>query len=355
MKLVVIDPIETNAGKSADEWIGIVPGTDGELALALANVLVNELGIYDAEFLKRHTNGTYLIGADGRYVRDGASGKPQVWDTVRGAAGAFDAVGWESQALVGEYTVDGRACMPAFRKVKEHLAGYAPEAAARICGVPAATIRRIAREFGEAAAIGSTIEVDGQILPLRPACVNWCRGPIAHEHGFLTGFSLQLLNMIVGAIDVPGGHLGANPVGPWWEPGVSADGLLVPTTHTLVNVGNNPYPGPVPTMPESICVSELFPVAPYSGSMLYEGILDPEKFGIPYRPEMLLVCRSNPLMSTIDPETVAAALRKIPFIVAFAFAADETTEFADLVFPAVQRNIANKQGRINRFFGGSPA
>lgn len=333
MKLVVIDPIETNAGKSADEWIGIVPGTDGELALALANVLVNELGIYDAEFLKRHTNGTYLIGADGRYVRDGASGKPQVWDTVRGAAGAFDAVGWESQALVGEYTVDGRACMPAFRKVKEHLAGYAPEAAARICGVPAATIRRIAREFGEAAAIGSTIEVDGQILPLRPACVNWCRGPIAHEHGFLTGFSLQLLNMIVGAIDVPGGHLGANPVGPWWEPGVSADGLLVPTTHTLVNVGNNPYPGPVPTMPESICVSELFPVAPYSGSMLYEGILDPEKFGIPYRPEMLLVCRSNPLMSTIDPETVAAALRKIPFIVAFAFAADETTEFADLVFP----------------------
>lgn len=48
-------------------------------------------------------------------------------------------------------------------------------------------------------------------------------------------------------------------------------------------------------------MSELFPVAPYSGSMLYEGILDPEKFGIPYRPEMLLVCRSNPLMSTIDP------------------------------------------------------
>lgn len=133
MKLVVMDPIETNAGKSADEWIGIVPGTDGELALALANVLVNELGIYDAEFLEDDTRTDTLIGTDSQ-VRDGASGKPQVWDTVRGAAGAFDAVGWESQALVSEYTVDGRACMPAFRKVKEHLAGYAPEAAARICG-----------------------------------------------------------------------------------------------------------------------------------------------------------------------------------------------------------------------------
>lgn len=39
------------------------------------------------------------------------------------------------------------------------------------------------------------------------------------------------------------------------------------------------------------------------------------------------------MMSTINPETVAEALKKFPFIVAFAFDIDESTEFADLVIP----------------------
>ena len=37
-------------------------GTDGIIALAMINILLNELNVYDAEFLKKKTNGRYLIG-----------------------------------------------------------------------------------------------------------------------------------------------------------------------------------------------------------------------------------------------------------------------------------------------------
>jgi anaerobic selenocysteine-containing dehydrogenase len=40
---------------------------------------------------------------------------------------------------------------PAFDLPKEHLKKYTPEHVGKITGVPAATVRRIAREFGEAA------------------------------------------------------------------------------------------------------------------------------------------------------------------------------------------------------------
>jgi len=55
-KVVVIDPrLSLTAGK-ADEWIPIQPGTDGALALAMANVIIGE-GLYDARFVQSRTAG----------------------------------------------------------------------------------------------------------------------------------------------------------------------------------------------------------------------------------------------------------------------------------------------------------
>lgn len=332
MKLVVVDPICTTAGAHADEWIPIRPGTDAALALAMANVLINELGVYDATFLQAHTNAPYLIAEDGRYARDPVTNKPLVWDCEREQAVAFDTRP-TSVALTGTYEATAGRCMPAFQKLQEHVRGYSPERAAEITDIPAHKIRALATAFAEAAQIGATIELEGKELPLRPACVNWYRGPCAHRHGFMTGFALQLLNMIIGAIDVPGGHLGSNPVGPWWSPGVSDDGLLLPTDHPLAHQAFDPYPGRAPKLPSSLVGIELFPIAPYASTFIYEALLNPQRYRIPYSPEMLIVCRSNPMMSTINPQVVAEALKKIPFIVAFAFKADETTELADIVFP----------------------
>lgn len=55
-KLVVIDPLKTHTAEKADRWIGIRPGTDGALALAVAHVILEkELG--DSEFAKEWIHG----------------------------------------------------------------------------------------------------------------------------------------------------------------------------------------------------------------------------------------------------------------------------------------------------------
>jgi anaerobic selenocysteine-containing dehydrogenase len=72
MKMVVFDPrCSTSAGtSSSSEWVPIIPGTDAAVILAMCNIIVNELGIIDEEFLKLKTNAPYLVGPDLKYVRE---------------------------------------------------------------------------------------------------------------------------------------------------------------------------------------------------------------------------------------------------------------------------------------------
>lgn len=55
-RLIVIDPKRIPLADKADMYLGIRPGTDGALALALMNVIINE-GLYDREFIEKHTTG----------------------------------------------------------------------------------------------------------------------------------------------------------------------------------------------------------------------------------------------------------------------------------------------------------
>jgi anaerobic selenocysteine-containing dehydrogenase len=56
VKVVVIDPRLSVTADKADEWITIEPGTDGALAMAMANVIISE-GLYDAPFVQNRTAG----------------------------------------------------------------------------------------------------------------------------------------------------------------------------------------------------------------------------------------------------------------------------------------------------------
>ena len=76
MKMVVVDPLCNFAAAKVPEWVPIRVSTDGTLALAMSNVLVNELGVIYAPYLKAKTNGPYLTGPDKRYIRDASTGKP---------------------------------------------------------------------------------------------------------------------------------------------------------------------------------------------------------------------------------------------------------------------------------------
>src|SRR5574341_457404 len=54
--LVHVDPRRSPTAIKADRWVPIVPGTDGILALGIANAMIRE-GLYDREFVDEHAFG----------------------------------------------------------------------------------------------------------------------------------------------------------------------------------------------------------------------------------------------------------------------------------------------------------
>ena len=219
-KFVSVNPVRTGYSGIADEWIGIRPGTDGLFVMALIHELLSS-GKIDEQYLVRYTNVSWLVvrnagEADhGLYVRD-SEGTPFCWDGPSGAlAKATEAD--VKPALVGEFELpDGRVAVPAFQLMAERYLDprYAPEKAAEVTGIPAATIRRIAQELARVA-FEETIELDiawtdwagrkhDKVIG-RPVSMHAMRGISAHSNGFHTCRAIHILQLLLGAIDVPGG------------------------------------------------------------------------------------------------------------------------------------------------------
>ncbi len=339
MRMVVVDPMCNFASAKATEWVPIRVGTDAALALAMCNVMVNDLGVYDGPFLRAKTNAPYLIGPDQRYVRDGESGKPSVWDAAAGAAKPFDGVQSADMALEGRFEAEGVACRPVFDLLKEHLTKFTPEWAEQISTVPAADVRRLATEFATEARIGSTIVVDGVTLPYRPVAAIGFRGSQGHVNSVYNFIAIDLLNELVGASDVVGGCLGFNPVCHGYPdtgrlhyiPRPDPDGLMVSGTW----MGHHyPYPIDDPALPTKAGLQDLFPMAqssPFLDSADQDQLW--RKLDLPYRIEMMINHGANVVMSVGNREITAAALAKYEFMVSFDLFMTETAEFADIVLP----------------------
>jgi anaerobic selenocysteine-containing dehydrogenase len=330
-KLVVIDPFCTNASAKADEWVPLRPGTDGALALAILRVIVVDLRAVDFEFLKRHTNAMYLVREDGHYLRDVVTGKPLVWNTALGSAQAFGDVAPDDVALEGSFKVGLETVKPAFELLRTHLEQISVEEMGEITTVQPEVIRRLAREFTTAARIGSTIEIDGHSLPFRPAAIHSKRGAGAHKGGFHTMLAIHLINLMVGNLDVPGGHRGVNPIGPYWNVETDADGMLIAST--IITKYSRPYPPAEVKTPTTFDLRELFPTALFTRGLYPLGIAEGKRFGLDYQAKMLLHGRTNLMMNSHNAEAMASVLRSIPFQVSFADGIDETVEFADIVLP----------------------
>ncbi len=337
MKHVVIEPWMGTPGTNSDEWVPILPGTDAALALSLVNLLLNEYGIYDVNSIKQHTNGPYLVGADGYCLRDEETGKPLMWDPVDGKAKAYDDPTVKDVAIEGSYSFNGVAATPAFSIIKEHIKKYTPEMASRITTVPPETIRRLAKEFGEAAGIGRTITIDGQELPYRPVAVGYFRGAQAHRHSALTCMALGLLQAIVGANNIPGGCLGLNSRSlgypetghPSYSPGEGLDGLLKVGSWVVPPI---PWPLNAARKPEMTSMQDLVPTAGQSPLVAW-GITEQEKYKIPLKPEFIIQTGGNPVMAIADPKAWEKAFQEGTFMVNFNIYLDESAEFADIVLP----------------------
>src|SRR5262245_44935415 len=63
LRLIVIDPRHAGLANKADLWLRVRPGSDGALALGLANLMI-EQNWYDRDFLRRWSNGPLLVRND---------------------------------------------------------------------------------------------------------------------------------------------------------------------------------------------------------------------------------------------------------------------------------------------------
>ena len=100
-KLIVVDPRQAGLANKADLWLRVRPGSDGALALSVANVMIEE-GWYDRDFMRDWSNGPLLVHPEsGRFLSaadlapggdshqlvawDEAAARPLLYDPARGA------------------------------------------------------------------------------------------------------------------------------------------------------------------------------------------------------------------------------------------------------------------------------
>ncbi|MBI2045873.1 MAG: molybdopterin-dependent oxidoreductase [Parcubacteria group bacterium] len=133
----------SNTAAKSTKWIPIKPGTDLAVVLAMANVVISE-ELYDKEFFEKWTNTTIV-------------------------------------------------------QIKDHVAGYTPEWAEKISGVPAQTIREIAVGYAKA----------------KPGTIISYRGAVAHYNGVMTERAVIMLEALCGYTNRKGGRMMA--IGAKWK------------------------------------------------------------------------------------------------------------------------------------------
>lgn len=329
MKAIIVDPrggVEASKG----EWVSIRPGTDFAFVLAMQNVMLHEIKRLDVEFLKTRTNGPYLIGPDGHYVRDAATKKPLLWDPSDGKAKVFDDPSIKDYALEGQFTVNGVACEPGFQIYKKAMLPFTPEWQEKRTTVPAATLRRITADFVEHAQIGRTITIEGTTMPLRPVALEPGRGSITQYYGGNFHNSTVLVNMLVGALDVPGGGKGGlgpqhkcTPVALALQP--DADGVVRPKVEAVPRKFEYP--------PQQIDGKTYFPYSHDNPHVTFNAILNPDEHNLPYKPETMFVWAGNAILRMYRQDRVVEAFKKLKFIFSLSYSLDEPTQMADIVLP----------------------
>ncbi len=198
-KLVVISPTYDATAAKADWWIPIEPATDGALALAMTQVLIQE-GLYDTEYALRYTVAPFLVRADnGQFLRGRDMGTAAsaddyvVWDEAAGALATVPArtseVPGVRPALRAAVTVNGIACATAFDLLAERTSQFDPARASALCKVPEQTIRQLALEYARS----------------RPATIKIGIGATRTFHGDLNARAILALAALTGDVGRSGG------------------------------------------------------------------------------------------------------------------------------------------------------
>jgi cysteine desulfurase NifS len=241
-RVVVIDPRRTDtARRTGAEWVPIRPGTDGALALSLIEVMLEE-ELHDEEFAESWCHG--------------------------------------------------------FEELRTYVQHFNPEAASTITGVPAGTIRRLAREIAEAAG----------------ACPMMYTGLEYSNSGIQAIRAVHTLFALAGQLDVPGGL-----------------GLAMLDTHFPINRSCNQ---PNPNLDLAV-QRDKFPVySDYRGESHASGLVTSVLDGTPYRIRGLVVHGASLLTSWPQSARWRATLEKLEFVACIDRQMTADAAYADVLLPA---------------------
>lgn len=239
LKVVYLDPRFTKTAAKSTDWLPVRPGSDLAFHLALLNVITSE-DRYDRDFVEKYTVG--------------------------------------------------------FEKLAEEVRPYTPEWAAPITDISAETIRRIAREFSDAA-------------PNALAHNGWRTSNFVNS--FQTQRAISCLNALVGNWGIhqlPAAAEGA--------------GLGVPP--------QPPYPRASAMRMDG--VPWKYPLVPFKLGVFQE-LRDAIITEQPYKAHGWFIARQNPVQSLPDRGKTLEAMSKMDFIAVVDIFLNDTAWFADVVLP----------------------
>ena len=324
-KIVIVDPRCSIEASKSTQWISIRPGTDCAFLLAMLHTVLYEVKNFDVWFVKNRTNGPYLIGPDGYYVRDKESKKPLIWDQVLDKARPFDEISPMDASLEGSYSVHGLKAVPAFQLIKESVAKYTPEWAVGITSVPAKTIRQVAHEFIAHAHIGETITIGGVPMPFRPVGIQYQRGAYGHSlNGPRGDIVARILCELAGAFDVPGGV--STEMFPY-------PGVLQPDEDGLIALRDEMIPTTWEWPPKTLQQRMFYPISHQLAHIGARAMNDPKEYHLDYEVEMILNYGGNPFHSLLNKDIWEKAYAKTTFNAAICQTYDEVTMMSDILLP----------------------
>jgi len=314
MRLIVVDPRHVGLASKADLWLRVRPGTDGALALGIANIMI-ERGWFDRDFIRDWSNGPHLVRADnGRLVTEadiskgGDARRLFAWETssVRlvpydTATGQYDGDS-ANIALDGEYRIATRdgdiVCHPAFELYTRLCRRYTPDVVEAICWVPRTQVEEAARLLWHS----------------RPVSYYAWSGHEQHANVTQTARAMSLLYALTGSFDRPGGN------------------VLFPAPPAAPIAGNDL---PAVTGMAKILGLEERPLGTgrwkfYRTADLYRAIRD----GKPYPVRCVVGFGANMLLAHADGMSGREALKQLDFYAHIDLFMNPTAEMADVVLPA---------------------
>ena len=213
------------------------------------------------------------------------------------------------EGLVDQDFVQSRASN--YEALKQNIQGYSPEAMAPICGVPAATLREVAREFATS----------------KGSMILWGMGVSQHVHGTDNARCLIALVTVTGQIGKPGS--GLHPLRGQNNVQGASDAGLIPMMYPNYQRVTNPeahdwfekfWNTPLDKQPGYTVVE-----------IMHKALADDTD---PHKVRGMYIMGENPAMSDPDLNHARHALASLEHLVVQDIFMTETAWLADVVLPA---------------------